>query len=158
MNLFVDTDYGNNLIGKLFSAAESYGAKLKNPAEKEFSNYLKENFDKIDNDTDGVLSKKEIMDSLKDKNLSPEIRNIVENRNIESIIANIDNNANNVISMSELTPSSNVTDILKSTYNDIRNSRSLNTIAGNLAYNVSHAFNNNPELRSLVTRAVDMVL
>ncbi len=158
MNLTIDTEYSNDLISKLFSAAGSYASKLQDPDQKEFSNYLKDNFGKIDTDQDGGLSKKEIMESLKDENLNPNIQKIVENRNIESIIANIDNNADNVISMKEVTPSTEIEDVLKSTYNELRNSRSLKTIAGNLAYNVTQAYNNNPEIRSFVNKAVDLVL
>ena len=77
-----------NILEKLASSAQRYISKMQNEDDAAFASFLKDNFDSIDSDQNNLLSKQEITTSITKENQNPAIQNILQNKNIESIISN----------------------------------------------------------------------
>ena len=147
-----------NLLDKLASSAQRYISKMQNEDDAAFASFLKDNFDSIDADKNSLLSKQEITTSITKENQNPAIQNILQNKNIESIISNIDANNDSLISKKEVDPDSNLGDIFKSAYKDLKNDVGLKNTALNLTNRVAQAYFLNDSFRSAATSAINLVL
>ena len=151
----------NSLMNNITSKVDSYKSKLLNSDTLEFSNYLKDNYDDIDKDKNGLLSQDEIKNHV-EKNQNPEIQKILDNKNIESIIANIDKNSDNLLSKKEVDPNSNVGNILKSSFDEFRalgsSAANLGVVAGGLVQKLCQNYYANANLTKLAASAVNYIL
>lgn len=147
-----------NLLNKLASSAQRYISKMQNEDDAVFADFLKDNFDSIDKDKDSLLSKKEITTAVSKENQNPAIQNILQNKNIEGIISNLDVNNDDAISKKEVNPDSNLGDIFKSAYSDLKNDAGLKNTALNLTNKVAQAYFLNDSFRSAASSAINLVL
>lgn len=147
-----------NLLDKLASSAQKYISKMQNEDDKAFADFLKDNFDTIDENKDSLLSKQEITTVVGKENQNPAIQKILQNKNIESIISNLDANHDASISKKEVDSDSNLVDIFKSAYKDLKNDVGLKNTALNLTNKVAQAYFLNDSFRSAATSAINLVL
>ena len=147
-----------NILEKLASSAQRYISKMQNEDDAAFASFLKDNFDSIDSDQNNLLSKQEITTSITKENQNPAIQNILQNKNIESIISNIDANDDGSISKKEVDSDSNLGDIFKSAYKDLKNDVGLKNTALNLTNKVAQAYFLNDSFRSAAASAINLVL
>ena len=151
----------SSLMNNITTKVDSYKSKLLSSDTLDFSNYLKDNFDEIDKDKNGLLGKDEITDSAS-KNTNPEIQKILDNKNIESIISNIDKNSDDMISKKEADPNSNLGNILKSTYNEFKdlgsNTANLGLAAQSLTQKLCQNYYANANMTKLAASAVSYLL
>lgn len=148
----------NSLIDKLLDAAESYKSKLVNTDTSDFSDYLKDNFSTIDKDRDNLLSKKEINETLNENRRNPEIEKIINNTNIESIIANIDTNNDGNVSFKEVDPKSKLSDLASSAIKDYSHSKDIGSTVMNLTQRLGQSFYLNDSAKTMLASAVNYVL
>ncbi|MBS4759403.1 MAG: EF-hand domain-containing protein [Clostridium sp.] len=151
----------SSLMNNITTKVDSYKSKLLSSDTLDFSNYLKDNFDNIDKDKNGLLSKDEINTSVK-KSDNPEIQKILDNKNIESIISNIDKNSDDMISKKEADPDSNLGNILKSTANEFKDlgatTANLGIAAQSLTQKLCQNYYANANVTKLATSAVSYLL
>lgn len=149
------------LMNNISSKVDSYKSKLLGSDTLDFSNYLKNNFDEIDEDKNGLLAKEEIAKNAK-KSENPEIQKMLDGKNIESILSNIDKNSDNMISKKEADPNSNVGNLLKSAASEHKSlgggMQSLGIAAQNLTQNLCKNYYANANLTKLAASAVSYVL
>lgn len=148
----------NSLIDKLLDAAESYKSKLVNTDTSDFADYLKDNFSTIDKDRDNLLSKKEINETLNENKRNPEIEKIINNTNIESIIANIDTNNDGNVSFKEVDPKSKLSDLASSAIKDYSHSKDIGSTVMNLTQRLGQSFYLNDSAKTMLASAVNYVL
>lgn len=147
-----------NFLDKLASSAQRYISKIQNEDDKAFADFLNENFNTIDANKDSLLSKHEITSSVSKENENPAVQKILQNKNIESIISNLDANNDESISKKEVDSDSNLSDIFKSAYKDLRSDTGLKNTALNLTNKVAQAYFLNDSFRSAATSAINLVL
>lgn len=162
MSLAINSE-GNSLFSKLMDAADSYKSKLINTDTSDFADYLKDNFSKIDSDGNNLLSANEITSSVKDNKenpdvLNPEIQKILDNKNIESMMANIDVNSDNNIAYKEVDSKSKLTDIMESAFKDFSGSKNLGDTVRNMTQKLGQAYYLNDSAKSMLASAVNYVL
>ncbi len=151
----------SGLMNNITTKVDSYKSKLLGSETLDFSNYLNKNFEEIDEDKNGLLSKNEITESVKKSN-NPEIQKILDGKNIESIISNIDKNTDSMISKKEADPNSNLGNILKSAADEFKSlgggMQNFGYAAQNLTQNLCKNYYANANLTKLATSAVSHLL
>lgn len=155
MNLQVNET--NSILSKAFISAQNYTNKLLGDDDREFAKYLKNNFEVMDYDKNNELSKNEIEDTLR-TNDHPELQKLLENKSIESIIANIDTNNDNSISVSEVDVSGNVKKALKSGLEEYNSTKDLSSTAKNMAGKLCQAYLISDQMQGYVNSALSYVL
>lgn len=148
----------NTLFNNIVSKVDSYKSELLNSDAQDFSSYLKDGFNSIDEDKNSNLSKNEILKSVEKENKNPELQKILDNKNIESLMSNIDTNSDGSISKTEVNPNGNLPNILKSAYNDVKSAGGLGYAAQNLVQKLGENYYASGAMKSLATAAVSYIL
>lgn len=149
----------NGIINNLYTKVQGYTSQFLNTDTREFGDYLKKNFDSVDENADASLSKNEISASIKRDQRNQELQKLIDNNSLEKMFANIDTNEDGKISYSETNPNSNVPDMLKNAYREIQNnSQNWGSTAMNLAQNLCKNYYASPAMTKLATSAVSALV
>ena len=73
-----------NLLDKLASSAQKYISKMQNEDDKAFADFLKDNFDTIDENKDSLLSKQEITTAVSKENQNPAIQKFFKTKTLKA--------------------------------------------------------------------------
>ena len=148
----------NSLLNQISLTADKYSSKLLGTGNRDFASYLKDNFNEIDETKDNTLSKEEISKYIEKDKENVELKKILDNNSLESLMSNIDTNKDNTISYSEVSPNSNVPDILKSALRDIQTTKDWGFSAQNLTQKLCSNYYTGDAMKSLVSSAVSYLL
>lgn len=148
----------NSIINNLYNKVQGYTSNFLNTDTRDFADYLKTNYDSIDENNDSVLSQKEIVAATARDIRNEELKKLLDNNSIEKLTANIDTNNDGQITYNETDPSSNVNNILKSSLREIQTTQNMGQAALNLAQNMCKNYYASPAMTSLATSAINCLL
>lgn len=145
----------NAILNNLYSSVRGVSSQFLNTGTREFASILKENFDSIDENADNKISK----DELAKANIrNQELKKLIDNKNIEKTMSEIDTNADGAISFSEVNPDANVPCLLKSALREIQTTKNFGTSAINLAQNLCKNYYATPAMTNLTTNAISALI
>ncbi len=145
----------NAILNNLYSSVRGLSSQFLNTGTREFASILKENFDSIDKNADNKISTEEL---AKADIRNQELKKLIDNKNIEKTITDIDTNADGVISFSEVNPESNVPNILKSALREIQTTKDFGSSTINLAQNLCRNYYASPNMTNLATNAISALM
>ena len=145
----------NAILNNLYSSVRGVSSQFLNTGTREFASILKENFDSIDENADNKISKEEL---AKADIRNQELKKLIDNKNIEKTMADIDTDKDGVISFSEVNPESNVPNILKSALREIQTTQNFGTSTMNLAKNLCRNYYATPAMTNLTTNAISALM
>lgn len=148
----------NGIINSLYNKVQSYTSNFLNTDTRDFSDYLKTNFNSIDENKDSVLSQKEIAAATARDIKNEELKKLLNNNSVERLTANIDTNNDGQITYNELNPSSNINSILKNSLNEIQSTNNFGQAAQNLALNMCKNYYASSAMTSLTNNAISYLI
>lgn len=148
----------NSLISNLYTKVQGYTSNLLNSDTKDFADYLKKNYDSVDQNEDKVLSKSEISAQTARDIRNEELKKLIDNNSLEKLTSNIDKNDDGQVSYSETDPSSNVANILKSSLREIQSTKNWGAAAQNLTQNLCKNYYASPAMTTLATSAINCLM
>lgn len=153
-----DLNAQNSVLNNLYSSVKGYTSQFLNTGTREFSSYLKDNFDTIDKDRNSSLSKDEVSSSVKTDVRNNELQKLIDNNNLEKMMSEIDTNGDGKITFSETNPNGNVGNLLKSSLREIQTNKNWGAAAQNLAQNLCKNYYASPMMASAAAGAVSALL
>lgn len=143
----------NAVLNNLYSSVKGMTSQFLNVGTQEFANYLNKNFDSIDKNADKSISKEEIK---KVEIRNQEIQKLLDNKNLEKMMARLDSNKDEKLSFSETqtVAQNNVPDILKSSLREIQSTKDFGVTAVNFAQNLYKNYSTSPVITNAVSAFV----
>ena len=149
----------SGFLNNLYTKVQNYTSQFLNTDTRDFASYLNENYESIDKNKDNELSKNEISASIKREERNRELQKLIDNNNLEKMLAKIDTNEDGKISYSETDPNSNVSNLLKSAYNQVQSDpQNWGNTAVNLTQNLCKNYYASSAMTKLATSAVSYLM
>ena len=147
----------NAVLNNLYSSVKGMTSQFLNTGTKDFADYLNKNFDSIDKNTDNSISKAEIETQIKKTEIrNQEIQKILDDKNLEKMMAKIDTNEDGKISLPET--NTNVCNMLKSSLREIQSTKDFGASALHLAQNLAKNYYTNPAINTFATNAISTMI
>ena len=147
----------NAVLNNLYSSVKGMTSQFLNTGTRDFADYLNKNFDSIDKNADKSISKAEIETQIKRAEIkNQELQKILDNKNLERMMAKLDSNEDEKISQAET--NTHVFDMLKSSLREIQPQKDLGVSALNLAQNLAKNYYTNPAINTLATNVVSTMI
>lgn len=149
----------NAVLNNLYSSVKGMTSQFLNTGAQEFSNYLNKNFDSVDKNADDFITKEEIkLETKRAEIKNQELQNLLDNKNIERMMAKLDNHEDGKISFAETNSNENVSNMLKSSLREIQSTRDLGSSALNLAQNLAKNYYSKPAINAFAMNAVSAMI
>lgn len=145
----------NAILNNLYTSVRGVSSQFLNTGTREFASVLKENFDSIDENADNKISKEEL---VKADIRNQELKKLIDNKNIEKTMVDLDIDGDGFISFSEVNPDANVPNLLKSALREIQTTKDFGSSAVNFAQNLCKNYYASPAMTSLATNAVSALM